>query len=120
MWIESRGNHTKNGKVIENAWGFTGFMQLGKHFGEGRFDPQQNLSMGAKFLNDSCFRSSTPPRPPKRSGQGCRTPDECAKKWAVGMWRAGGDSPGSIPDRPWVSLNRQPIRASLSYLYTPF
>jgi LysM repeat protein len=60
-WIESSGRHTKNGKVIENAWGFTGFMQLSKGFGEGRFDPAQNIKLGTRYLFESCMKSASPP-----------------------------------------------------------
>ncbi len=61
IWMESRGTHTRDGKVLENAWGFTGFMQLGEHFGQGRFDPEENIRLGIDFLNNSCLNSATPP-----------------------------------------------------------
>lgn len=64
VMIESSGYHTRNGKVVENAWGFTGFMQLSKGFGEGRFDPAKNLSIGAKYLLETCMKSASPPPGP--------------------------------------------------------
>ncbi len=130
MWIESRGNHTKNGKVIENAWGFTGFMQLGRHFGEGRFDPKQNLTMGARFLNDSCFRSSTPP-PGKFRGQVYHpsdSPDDMLIKGMVGYNRgpyattdilrnAGRISPPVVGlDRPWSEVVAKTPTSGHSYM----
>ncbi|PKK89631.1 MAG: hypothetical protein CVV64_13210 [Candidatus Wallbacteria bacterium HGW-Wallbacteria-1] len=61
VMIESSGRHTKNGKVIENAWGFTGFMQLSKGFGDGRFDPSRNIAMGTNYLLSTCMKSASPP-----------------------------------------------------------
>lgn len=59
--IESSGNHTKSGEVIENSWGFTGFMQLSTGFGEGRFDPATNIQLGTNYLFKSCLKSATTP-----------------------------------------------------------
>ncbi len=118
IWIESRGTHTRKGKVLENRWGFTGFMQLGRHFGEGRFDPKDNIRMGIRFLNDSCLNSSTPP-PDRFRGQiynEADTPEDMLIKGMVGynrgpygttaiLTKSGRIKPPVVGlDRPWAEV----------------
>ena len=59
IWIESKGYHTRGGRPLVNSRGFTGFMQLGQHFGNAKYDPAKNIALGTKYFNDKCLRSAT-------------------------------------------------------------
>ncbi|MFC1746692.1 SH3 domain-containing protein [Candidatus Riflebacteria bacterium] len=69
LFSESRGVHsTPLGGVIQNKWGFTGWMQISKTvaketLGENHEkwkDPKWNLIAGTKYIG-TCLRSSNPP-----------------------------------------------------------